>query len=730
MHGGGDLATMRASRVGSGVIMSKWAQYTKFVVVAACLAWAMAGTSGCSSPASTSSGGLPDAKNGVDGLVGGADDVTATKDGTGNDSSFTCTDGEQNCFNDTTATICVNGGWQVKEKCQNADTCVAGNCVTPADCTPNASLGCDAFTAEIHCAADGKSTFKVPCQGAQLCVNGACATTSCTPYSPQCVVGSQNKIHTCLPDGSAFGPEEDCKTGAYCVAGKCVSKCETNLKFASNVGCEYWTVDLDNDTDTNPATGSQAAMVPHSVVVTNPGIYFAEVTFTLEATCADGSACSPGANTCNNKPKTVCDKAGADYDLVFADNKVPAGGSKEFKMPVMNVSGSGVFRKAVHIKSTQPIVAYQFNPYNSEGAASNDGSLLLPQNVLGKTYYAMVPAQSRPALMGLTSPNNAFVTVVATLPGATTVKVTPTADMIANPKAGVPATGTTMKKGQTYEFQILQYDVLNVEAAPTSDIVPPNTGPQALKNMTGTKIEADKPVAVFSGHQVAGVEDDFRFGMSSGSESSFDTCCTEHMEEQLMPLEAWGNEAFCVKSKPRGTEVDEFVVVGGEAGVKLTTVPPIKGLDGVTIGAGERARGQTDESFMLKATGKIQVMQLLVSAGQVEAKSNGTSATLGDASMAIIPPKKQYRTDYVIQTADGYNQNYVSIVRPAGLDVTLDGNPVPAGFQPFGDGTWEYAYVNVQKGTHTLEAKDAFGLMVYGYGGVTAYSYPGGMLVQ
>jgi len=134
---------------------------------------------------------------------------------------------------------------------------------------------------------------------------------------------------------------------------------------------------------------------------------------------------------------------------------------------------------------------------------------------------------------------------------------------------------------------------------------------------------------------------------------------------------------------------------------------------------------------MLSATGKIQVVQLLVSAGQAAQKQGSTAATLGDASMAIVPPKKQYRADYVIQTADGYNANYVSIVRPKGLAVTVDKMPVAnSEFSAFGDGSWEYAYHKVDKGSHAIEAKEAFGLMVYGYGGVTAYSYPGGMNLQ
>jgi len=89
-------------------------------------------------------------------------------------------------------------------------------------------------------------------------------------------------------------------------------------------------------------------------------------------------------------------------------------------------------------------------------------------------------------------------------------------------------------------------------------------------------------------------------------------------------------------------------------------------------------------------------------------------------------------TWFVIRTAEGYSTNWTTVIRPAGLPISFDGAAMSDGdFEPLGDGTWEYAYRQVDKGNHALTASQAFGLMVYGYGGVTAYGYPGGMkLVQ
>lgn len=619
--------------------------------------------------------------------------------------AFTCTDGAVACFNDTVAKVCVNSEWQASEKCPDGQLCKDGYCATPVDCTPNAVKGCAGPAIQTICSSDGKALLDKKCSGKQQCVAGKCQDVACTPKSPECT--GTNSYQVCKDDGSGYAASADCKAGAICLGGKCVSLCETNLKIANNVGCEYWSVDLNNDSGKNPGAPNQPTpeFFPHSVVIANPGVFDATIKFTVQAGCASGAPCQPGVQTCDGKPATVCTTLVAPYELSFADKLVKVNGSKEFKMPVLNVAGSGIFPKAIRIQSDQPVVAFQFNPFNSENATSNDGSLLLPQNTLGKEYYGVALA-SRPAMMGFAA-NNGYVTAVATLTGTTTVEVTPTTKVTANPAAGVPQ---DLVANQTYTFKLQQYDVLNLESAGSLAL-------SGKQDLIGTRILADKAIAVFSGHQATGITDEFKKG-----DENWDTCCTEHLEEQMMPLQAWANQAYCVKTKPRGYDVDHWIVVAGADNAGLQTNPVIKGLHGVTLAkAGDSVRVQTSESFMLTATGKVQVVQLLVGSGQTQDKT-------GDPSMMLVPPAKQYRDEYVIQTADGYSTNWLTVVRPKGVTVQVDGAAVPeSAFDDFGDGSWQYAYHKVGKGTHTAKAAKPFGLMVYGYGGVTAYGYPGGM---
>ncbi|MBM4370180.1 MAG: IgGFc-binding protein [Deltaproteobacteria bacterium] len=695
--------------------------------VAAILLWGCGGGAG---------EGAPDGGPGTDGPPG--TDGTARADGghrempgsdaargdlPGEDGLVPCADGDKACLSEALVSVCQDGVFVFSEDCGDGAICQEGACVRPADCMPGRTDGCDGLTARWVCTPGGDAFASQPCIMGEQCVEGECRPVECTPGYGQCLDATTRSV--CLPDGSGWGPPEECEPGRVCVGGYCLSACESDIKQNTNVGCQYWAVDLDNDPTHNPAYPNQPTpeMFPHSVVISNPGDADVVMSFSVFMRCPNGDPCEPSVTTCG-AVGTVCEApATGEYELDIGDPVVPGGQSREFKMPVMNVSGSSLTRKAIRVVASLPVVAYQFNPFDSENATSNDGSLLLPQNALGSLYYA-VSLPSRGAVMGFPE-NNGFLAVVPIVPD-TTVQVTPTVAVKANPAQGIPQDGTTpasLAAGQTWSFLLQPFQVLNLEQLAEGGILPPGAIP---KDLTGTRIEADHPVAVFSGHQVAGIQEAAKQQLTD----VWDSCCTEHLEEQLMPVETWGVEALCVKSRPRGYEADRFVIVAGEAGVQLSTDPAVDGVHGETLAqAGDHLRVETTDSFVLQATGKIQVVQFLMSAGQTQ--PIGGEPTTGDPSMMIIPPSSQYRDAYVIRTADGYGTNWTTVIRPQGVTVAVDGVPIPeAAFEPLGSGTWEFAYHEVTTGVHTVAAPEPFGLMVYGYGGVTAYGYPGGMSLE
>ena len=401
----------------------------------------------CSSPTPGSGQGTVDGFNNTqlgDGITGTSDGAVpdssaVSEDITASDVVKTdvgpCDENTLSCLNDGISKICLNGVWELADQCKPPLKCNQGWCSEPATCTAKTVDGCSGYDTRKVCSDDGKAWLPLPCLNGELCVEGVCKKTVCAPGQKIC--DGKSKVQTCKADGSGFEQSKDCKSGAYCLGGTCVGLCETNLKIASNVGCEYWSIDLDNANDKSGAIfgGKTPQDTPHSVVVANPGIFDATIKWDLPA----------------------------PFSVNFKDNVVPAGKSREFKMPVMNVDGNEISKKAIHFTTDQPVVAYQFNPFNAEKAYSNDGSLLLPHNSLGKEYFALTLGSS-PAIPipGLELPSqNGYFTVAAVMPGETTITVTLSGKGYVK-KA--PQTGLPIKQGQTVSFKLQQYEVLSLEA--------------------------------------------------------------------------------------------------------------------------------------------------------------------------------------------------------------------------------------------------------------------------
>src|SRR6185295_12544694 len=75
-------------------------------------------------------------------------------------------------------------------------------------------------------------------------------------------------VQQCSSDGQTKTKIETCdgEKGFACRSGACVNLCDDAAKNRSNVGCEYWPVDLDNAV-TNQGN---AALQQYAVIVSNP----------------------------------------------------------------------------------------------------------------------------------------------------------------------------------------------------------------------------------------------------------------------------------------------------------------------------------------------------------------------------------------------------------------------------------------------------------------------------
>jgi IgGFc binding protein len=455
--------------------------------------------------------------------------------------------------------------------------------------------------------------------------------------------------------------------------------CTAAAMADSNQGCEFWAVDLPNAWA--GINGSPAPQDQQFAVVI--------------------------ANTSADQPANVEVFVGDDATAVDSAS-VPVGEIYEFKLAALNQGprANTYDGLAYRIESDVPITAYQFQPLdNTVQVFSNDASLLFPTHVLDTDYTAI----TGDAILLSTDqePNGdnsgAFISVVAT-EDATKVDLYPTWALYPGADKAV-----MLDRGQVFTA---------VSLGPLTFPGVPGDG-----NLSGSRIAADKPVAVFSGN-VATIEP------NPGS------CCADHLEHQMLPLVAWGSEYTAAPPPgPGGSAVDNpavYRITGAYDGTNLSYSPSAPAGAPATIGAYQTVRFQTDQAFTVTSTdaGKpFALTQFLMSNQAITSFGQP-----GDPSMIALPAAAQYETNYVFLVPDGYTVNYVTAIRQAGTDVMLDGVSVSAGlWKPLGSVggiDWEYIHMEVPTGSHTITSDEPSGIVSVGYSTDVSYGYPGGSGVK
>jgi hypothetical protein len=596
-----------------------------------------------------------------------------------------CDIGVSQCVSEQIVQECIAGTW-IQSTCESDQRCQNGSCVSrgTTECTTGEARGCFSSTAREVCDETGMQFISEECPMNQVCYLGECGTQICEPNRQQCSPDRADTILVCDEVGENWVVSERCTEDMICQAGRCVTnQCDLAAKLKTYIGCEYWTVDLDNYPD--PFTIPMPNEVPHSVVLSNPGTMEATIRFETRS-----------------------------GEMVQVDDPIiPAGEVRAFTMPRLDVDGSGITLNSIRILSSMPVNAYQFNPLNNSDVYSNDASLLLPVSSLGRRHIiaswstGVDTSQIIPIEL---VPQAGYFTVVAVSPGVTEVTVTMSANTTAGP--GVPA----LVSGEQYTFQLDQFQVLNLEAEAFTPADFPELFTGFVYDLTGTVVDSSQPVAVFGGHEEAVISyQEQRPGANS-------YCCADHLEEQLFPVDVWTNEVLCAKVKPRSSngEKDLWRIFSGAEGNQITTIPPIDNLNGIQLNYGEWVQIESEHSFQVNGTGAVMAVQYIISQEQTDERK-------GDPSMILAVPTGQYRSDYTILVPEGYNEDWVTVIRPIGLEITVDGTVLNESFISFANGQWEMAYVQLNSGIHTFVANDAFGLIAYGWNQAVSYGYPAGL---
>ncbi len=579
-----------------------------------------------------------------------------------------------------------------------------------ATCWPGKRYGCAVDgLAVLVCLDDGAGLAPVDCVsetgGQGLCLAGAC--TRCYPGERAC--RDEDEVWQCDDTGQQWRLYTDCDgplTGQVCSLGTCMRLCDLSLKWDTYLGCDYWGADLDNafvpggEDGYLDAHGQQFA-----IVVSNPHPSF-PATVTIDQYDEATASVQPVLGELHDPVE--------GWKSLFPTSPIGPGELRIFNLPRRDVNGSVQAPLAYHVHSSIPVTAYQFNPLTNVGVFSNDASLLLPSNVFGTWYFVMTREQTFATL-------RSYLTVIAVQAGETKVEVRVTAPTLVGATSGL----ARMLPGDSVLRTLKQYDVLNLETDATG------------ADLTGSEIKSSKPVAVFGGseasnapntnHCTNGVcEGDGETPCESHDEClQFNTCCADHLEEQLFPVKTWGKRYLCAQSYQQGFEQDVWRVIAAEDGTQVTTFPVQQDIP--VLNAGEwvdfQAR-ETADDFELVAKKPVMVGQFLTSQ-QAQQIEDG----MGDPSFLLVVPEEQFRTEYVFLAPDKYARDYVTLIAPEEATVTLDDVEVDPALwgHAIGSSTARTARFQIADGVHTVRADRPVGVYVYGVDNYVSYGYPAGL---
>ncbi len=640
-----------------------------------------------------------------------------------------------------------------------------------AVCIPGTVQGCSLDgLGEVTCARDGSGWEVVSCGTGSTCVVPGGRCSDCIRGTLRC--RDDDVIQRCNDAGTEWVDHSDCKgseTGKVCRLGVCIGLCELNSKLSSYIGCEYWAVDLDNAfvPSNNESGYSDAAGAPWAIVISNTSTKYPA---RVEIDCKYG----PVTRDHWGNPLDFSPIPPMTLRIfTIARNYVVEDPSSELfgqEIP-MDLDGTSKKPQAYRVTSSIPITAYQFNPLENEEVFSNDASLLLPSNALGKYYVVMTREQTFDDLKG-------FLTVVAIHEGETQVNVTVPAPTLGS--ADVPAMGV----GGSKTFFLNQFDALNIETNAYG------------ADLTGAIVLASHPVSVFGGSEAANApntnhccpggkcayhqqwlecadRDDCLCEWPAQKLDpprevpcadnydciSYNTCCADHLEMQMFPANTWGTKYLATLSYPRGSELDVWRIMAAADNTQLTTYP--SRTDKWVLNKGEFIEFESDENFEIFGKKPLLVGQFLAAQQAPDPGSGDNDAKTGDPTFILAVPVEQFRSEYVFLAPDKYMFDCVNIIARPGVPVFLDGRELRAedltfrtiralqadmkelGYtQPsqfgvqFGDyrligqGEWAVWRLVIADGVHTAWSEKPFGVISYGYDQYVSYGYPAGLNLQ
>ncbi len=332
-------------------------------------------------------------------------------------------------------------------------------------------------------------------------------------------------------------------------------------------------------------------------------------------------------------------------------------------------SSEVVEKLAVHIVSDHDIAVYGL----SHRWQTTDTYLAYPVDVLGTSYRAVGYKWLAVDLLSQFA-------VIATEDN-TMVTINPSARTQGGKPKGKPFT-VTLNRGETYQ-------------------VIPDFEIRSLSDLTGSTIDSDKPVAVFSGHNCAYVPD-----------RGYKAC--NILVEQMPPVRSWGRQFFVGTLAGRASSV--MRVLANEDGTEVFENNSLV----ATLSAGEFYENENLTVNTMLASSKPVLVAQYAKGYTSPDPVTGRADSVGDPMMIIVAPTEQFLSDYRFATpVTGNWEHYINLIVPTDAIGTLRLNDERISrdrFTPFGISRYSIAQIELPYGTYSIQGDKPFGLYSYGFG--------------
>ena len=380
---------------------------------------------------------------------------------------------------------------------------------------------------------------------------------------------------------------------------------------------------------------------------------------------------------------TVSSRNGANFTVTYGPGEtfidtftVGANSSQTVTIDytILEPSGSEIIEnKGIHLTATDSVNVYALN-YRTQ---SSDVAVIYPTESLGKEYFAMCYT---PNPTNTVESNSEFL-IVAT-ENQTTINISPSVDTEQGKKANAKFS-IVLNKGQLYQVQSMNRNI------------------SGQGDLTGSYIQSDKPIAVYSGNKSTAVP--------------FNGGTRDYLFEQVPPTNTWGRDFYVVPLKNRTR--DTYRILAAED----QTVVTVEGLgQTITLDRGKfyEFNLNSNQPSRIFSSKKILLAQFCRS--QRADENNG----VGDPFMIILSPISQkvndvtfeaYKTDLIRNI---FFVNIITLSSEVG-NTKLDGLNIGSFFSNFPNGKYAYAQIPISAGTHRLQNPDKSGgflAYVYGFG--------------